>query len=63
MVDFDKESKTDCIRELLLRTVGKNPDLFSYYVTIQEAKKLLDRSVSDPCTVNERRPLRKVAEG
>lgn len=33
--------KTDLIRKLLLETVGKNPDLFCYYVSIQEARQLL----------------------
>ena len=36
--------KTDQIRKLLLDTVGKNPDLFCYYVSIQEAKQLLGQS-------------------
>ncbi len=39
--------KTDLIRNMLLKTVGKNPDLFCYYVAIQEAKELLGKSVSE----------------
>ena len=33
--------KSEVIRKLLLKSMGKNPDLFSYYVAIQEAKELL----------------------
>ena len=38
--------KEDVIREMLLRTVGENPDLFSYYVNLMEAKELLGKNTS-----------------
>ena len=36
--------KEDLIRDMLLKTVGRNPDLFSYYVNLQEAKELLGKN-------------------
>ena len=36
--------KEDVIRDLLLKTVGSSPDLFSYYVSVQEAKELLGKN-------------------
>lgn len=35
------------IRELLLKTVGTNPDLFSYYVGLMEAKELLGKNTPE----------------
>ena len=61
------KKKTDQIREMLLNTVGKNPDLFCYYVSIQEAKELLNKehlNIHDnhnECKTNL--PLRKLTEG
>lgn len=40
-MDSKRNKKTDIIRTMLLKTVSKNPELFSYFVAIQEAKKLL----------------------
>jgi hypothetical protein len=42
-----KFKKEDFIRELLMKTVGKSPDLFSYYVNLQEAKELLGKNTSE----------------
>ena len=42
-----KVKKEDIIRDLLLKTVGRNPDLFSYYVSLQEAKELLGKNISE----------------
>ena len=42
-----KIKKEDFIRDLLMKTVGKNPDLFSYYVSLQEAKELLGTNISE----------------
>ncbi len=39
--------KEDLIRDLLLKTVGRNPDLFSYYISLQEAKELLGKNNSE----------------
>lgn len=36
-------NKTDFIRGMLLKTVGRNPDMFCYYVSILEAKELLNK--------------------
>ena len=41
-----KIKKEDVIRDLLLKAVGKNPDLFSYYVNLMEAKELLGKNIS-----------------
>ncbi len=62
-MDFENKSKTDCIRELLLKTVGRNPDLFSYIVAVQEARKLLGKTTEDINFSDELKPVRKVAEG
>ena len=43
----NSNKKEDIIRDLLLKAVGKNPDLFSYYVSLQEAKELLGEKVLD----------------
>lgn len=43
MVDCFRD-KSNQIREMLLKTVGKSPDLFCYYVAIQEAKELLGKN-------------------
>ena len=59
-----EKKKTDLIRDLLLKTVGKNPELFSYYVSIQEAKELLNSKL--PCTKIDNeiiKPLKVLAEG
>ena len=42
-----KFKKEKIIRDLLLKTVGKNPDLFTYYISLQEAKELLGKSISE----------------
>lgn len=60
-------SKGDLIRELLLKTVSKNPDLFCYYVSLLEAKEHL-RSISLNALERAKDsrkyfPKRKIAEG
>lgn len=48
-MEFNKKhnnTKADYIREMLLKTAGNNPDLFSYFVNIQEAKELLGQQNS-----------------
>lgn len=57
------KKKEDIIRELLLKTVGKNPDLFSYYVSLQEAKELLGKNDStDTSNQNFEKPTRIIAD-
>lgn len=61
-----KNTKVDHIRKLLLKTVGKDQDLFCYYVAIQEAKRLLGQSssqVGNECQNDMNKDLRKLAEG
>ena len=36
--------KEALIRDMLLKAVGRNPDLFLYYVNLQEAKELLGKN-------------------
>ena len=63
-MDFNTNKKTDFIREMLLKTVGRNPDLFSYYVSIQEAKELLGQSVNIEIKKDKiSQPIKKLAEG
>lgn len=58
-----QSNKTDIIRKLLLKTVGKDPDLFCYYVSIQEAKELLGQINSNQIEDNyKNKPLRLIAE-
>ncbi len=62
---FSNNKKTDKIREMLLKTVGKNPELFSYYVSIQEAKELLGSNNPNNDSVVENsncKPLRTLTE-
>ena len=55
--------KADHIREMLLNTVSKNPDLFSYYVNIQEAKDLLgQQNFSERKEIHLKCALRKIIE-
>ena len=49
--------KEDVIRDLLLKAVGKNPDLFSYYVNLQEAKELLGKNISE--NINNKKAVEK----
>lgn len=44
---LEKRNKTDHIREMLLKTIGKKPDLFCYYTSLLEARKLLLNSTPD----------------
>lgn len=37
----EKKDKLEVIRKMLLKAVEKDPDLFSYYASIQEAKEML----------------------
>ena len=48
-----KFKKEDVIRDLLLKAVGKNPDLFSYYVNLMEAKELLGKNISENIIIKE----------
>ncbi|MBI2995333.1 MAG: hypothetical protein HYY52_01310 [Candidatus Melainabacteria bacterium] len=54
--------KTDLIREMLLKTVGKSPDLFCYYVAIQEAKELLKQQDFNTCENYMTKSLKILAE-
>ena len=49
--------KEEVIRDLLLKTVGKNPDLFSYYVNVIEAKELLGKNISE--NINSKETIEK----
>ena len=49
--------KEEIIRDLLLKTVGKNPDLFSYYVNVIEAKELLGKNISE--NINSKETIEK----
>lgn len=56
--------KVDFIRKMLLKTVGKNPELFSYYVSIMEAKELLGKPDSNMSLSNAvDRLAKKLADG
>ena len=59
-----KFKKEDVIRDLLLKTVGRNPDLFTYYVSLQEAKELLGKHSSENINNTEalEKPKRIIAE-
>lgn len=60
----DKKNKSDHIREMLLKTVSKNPDLFCYYVSIQEAKELLGQPSHIEIKENRTsQSIKKLAEG
>ncbi len=48
-----KIKKEDVIRDLLLKAVGKNPDLFSYYINLMEAKELLRKNILENNNSNE----------
>ena len=55
--------KEDLIRDLLLKAVGKNPDLFCYYVSLQEAKELLGKKIlSNQHKKISEKPKRIIAE-
>ena len=56
--------KEDVIRELLLKTVGENPDLFSYYVNLMEAKELLGKNILENKSNHEiiEKPKRKIVD-
>lgn len=59
-----QNKKSDIIRELLLKTLGKNPDLFSYYVSIMEAKELLGKfNLTDNLETNKDKPFKLLGEG
>ena len=59
-----KFKKEDIIRDLLLKTVGRNPDLFSYYVNLQEAKELLGKNISENKVYKDTltKPKRKIID-
>ena len=48
MTGKTKTDKTEIVREMLLKALKKNPDLFSYYVSIMEAKELLGKKDFEP---------------
>ena len=55
--------KEDTIRDLLLKVVGKNPDLFCYYVSLQEAKDLLGKKYLDELNPkNVEKPYKKIVD-
>ena len=54
--------KEDLIRDLLLKAVGKNPDLFCYYVSLQEAKELLGKKILSQHKKISEKPKRIIAE-
>ena len=60
-------SKGDLIRDLLLKTVSTNPDLFCYYVSLLEAKEHLRtvslNSLERAKDSTKHFPKRKIAEG
>lgn len=63
MDSYRGKRKTDLIRKLLLETVGKNPDLFCYYVSIQEARQLLGQG--SEIIIDEEKssePIRKLTD-
>ena len=49
---------------MLLKTVGKNPELFCYYVSIQEAKELLKEEIATTESIkkNNIRPKRVLTD-
>ena len=61
-------TKANVIREMLLKTVGKDPDLFCYWTSIQEAKELLNQSKPfgyfdfDHVGKNNYKPTRKLTD-
>ena len=60
----NKKNKSDHIREMLLKTVNKNPDLFCYYTSIQEAKELLGQSSCIEIKENKiSQSIKKLADG
>jgi len=63
-MSFKKDKKADVIRDLLLKTLGKNPDLFSYYVSIMEAKELLGKpGLNDKIETNKNKKFKILGEG
>ena len=62
MGNISKKS-SDVIREVLLKTISKHKDIYSFYSAIQEARELL--VVSRICEINfsgEKAELRLLAE-
>lgn len=58
------DKKTDIIREMLLRTVARKPDLFCYYVSLLEARKLLEYAEIDVVPQNNKlQPARIISQG
>lgn len=56
--------KTNLIREMLLKTVEKDPDLFCYYVSIMEAKELLGKKLAKKIVEDKlNREVKFLAEG
>ncbi|MBI3590405.1 MAG: hypothetical protein HY094_03375 [Candidatus Melainabacteria bacterium] len=63
-MDFNTNKKADFIREMLLKTVSKSPDLFSYFVAIQEARELLGQK--QECKTNKfnrLKPSKRLGDG
>ena len=52
MFGENKTDKIDTIRRMLLKTVGKNPDLFCYYASLLEARELLNSSTKNNSCLN-----------
>ena len=58
-----QNKKEDIIRGLLLEAVGKNPDLFCYYASLQEAKELIGKKVPEEETLKKiEKPKRIIVE-
>lgn len=63
---FCKDNKTHLIRQMLLKTMGKSPDLFCYYAAILEAKELLGQSELNHIDIDKTKiskPNKLIAEG
>jgi len=62
-VEHTPKKSYDLIREVLLKTVSKHKNIYSYYSAIQEARELL--GVSRICEINfcsQKAELRLLAE-
>lgn len=60
---MDRGNKAQEIRELLLKTIGKSPELFCYYASIQQARELLGKAHENLSEdIQDLKPIRKVTE-
>ena len=59
-----RDNKTHLIRQMLLKTAQKSPDLFCYYAAILEAKELLGQpELNHIDEVKISKPDKLIAEG